>query len=93
MPLSHILRKCSGGYKSRNVQSSNVHRRHQTVCQKRKRIGNPNAGSENIQSRRRDELGIENGIMLIMKSGKRHMTEGMEQPNQEKIRMLGEKET
>ena len=28
-----------------------------------------------------------------MKSGKRQMTEGMEQPNQEKIRMLGEKET
>ena len=30
--------------------------------------------------------------MLIMKSGKRHMTEGIELPNQEKIGMIGEKE-
>ena len=28
-----------------------------------------------------------------MKSGKWHMTDGMEQPNQDKIRMLGENET
>ena len=28
-----------------------------------------------------------------MKSGKRHMSEGMELPNQENIRTLGEKET
>ena len=28
-----------------------------------------------------------------MKSGKRHMTDGMEQPNQDKIRTLGENET
>ena len=31
--------------------------------------------------------------MLIMKSGKRHMTNGTELPNQEKIRTLREKET
>ena len=31
--------------------------------------------------------------MLIMKSGKWHVTERMELPNQEKIRMLGEKVT
>ena len=31
--------------------------------------------------------------MLIMKTWKRHMTEGIEQPNQEKIRTLEEKET
>ena len=28
-----------------------------------------------------------------MKSGKRHRTDGMELPNQEKIKTLGEKET
>ena len=28
-----------------------------------------------------------------MKSGKRQLTDGMEQPNQNKIRTLGEKET
>ena len=31
--------------------------------------------------------------MLVMKIGKRHMTDGMELPNQEKIRTLGENET
>ena len=39
------------------------------------------------------EFAIEKCAMLIMKSGKRHMTDGMELPNQEKIRMIGEKET
>ena len=28
-----------------------------------------------------------------MKSGKWHLTDGMEQPNQDKIRTIGEKET
>ena len=28
-----------------------------------------------------------------MKSGKQHLTDGMELPNQDKVRMLGEKET
>ena len=31
--------------------------------------------------------------MLVMKIGKRHLTDGMELPNQDKIRMLREKET
>ena len=31
--------------------------------------------------------------MLVMKSSKRHQTDGMELPNQDKIRTLGEKET
>ena len=39
------------------------------------------------------ELGIEKCAMQEMKSGKRHMTEGIELPNQEKLRTLGEKET
>ena len=39
------------------------------------------------------ESGIEKYAMLIMKSSKRHMTEVIELVNQEKIRMLGEKET
>ena len=37
------------------------------------------------------EFGIEKCATLIMKSGKRHMTERIELPNQEKIRTLGEK--
>ena len=39
------------------------------------------------------EFGIEKCAMLVIKSGKRHLTEGMELPNQDKIRTLGEKET
>ena len=39
------------------------------------------------------EFGIEKCAMLIMRSGKRQMTEEIELSNQEKIRTLGEKET
>ena len=39
------------------------------------------------------EFGIEKCTMLVMKSSKRHLTDRMESPNQDKIRMLGEKET
>ena len=31
--------------------------------------------------------------MLVMKSGNRHMTDGMELPNHDKIKTLGEEET
>ena len=41
----------------------------------------------------RMESGIEKCAMLVMKSGKRHLTDGMEVPNQDNIRMLGEKAT
>ena len=39
------------------------------------------------------EFGIEKCAMLVMKSGKRHITEGFELLNQVVIRTLGEKET
>ena len=39
------------------------------------------------------EFGIEKCAVLIMKSRKQQMRERIEQPNQEKIRTLGEKET
>ena len=39
------------------------------------------------------EFGIEKCTMLVMKSGKRPRSDGMELPNQDKIRTLGEKET
>ena len=39
------------------------------------------------------EFGIEKCAMLVMKSGKRHMTDGRELPNHDKIRTLAEKET
>ena len=39
------------------------------------------------------EFGIEKCTLLVMKSGKRHLTDGIEQPNQDKIRTLAENET
>ena len=39
------------------------------------------------------EFGKEKCAMLVMKSGKRHMTDGMELPNYDRIRTLEEKET
>ena len=36
---------------------------------------------------------IEKSAMLVIKSGKGHLTDGMELPNKDKIRMLREKET
>ena len=39
------------------------------------------------------EFGIEKCALLVMKSGKRHLTDGMELPNQNKIGTLGENET
>ena len=39
------------------------------------------------------EFGIEKCFMLVIKNGKRHMTDGMELQNQDKIRMLGKNET
>ena len=39
------------------------------------------------------EFGIEKCNMLVIKSVKQHLTDGMELPNQDKIRTLGEKET
>ena len=38
-------------------------------------------------------FGIEKCAMLVMRSGKRHLTDGMELPNQDKIKTLAENET
>ena len=39
------------------------------------------------------EFGIEKCAMLVMKSGKRHLTDGIELPNKDKIKSLTENET
>ena len=39
------------------------------------------------------EFGMEKCAMLVMKSGKRQITDGIELPNQDKIRTLKENET
>ena len=60
--------------------------------QKMKRTGHSNTHriySQDIEM----EFGIEKYAMLVMRSGKWHLTGGMELVNQDKIRMPGEKET
>ena len=39
------------------------------------------------------EFGIEKCVLLVMKSGKRRLTDGIELPNQDKIRTLAKKQT
>ena len=39
------------------------------------------------------EFGIEKCTLLVMKRGRRHLTDGIELPNQDKIRTLAENET
>ena len=39
------------------------------------------------------EFGIEKCAMLVMKSGKRHLADGMEPPNQDKVKTHAENET
>ena len=39
------------------------------------------------------EFGIEKCALLVMKSGKRHLSDGIELPNQDKIRTLAENDT
>ena len=51
MTLNIILRKCTARQKLSKSQEKinhDVHERHKTFCQKRKRIGNPNTNYENI---------------------------------------------
>ena len=88
MPFNHILRKYTGGYKlnksQEKNQSPNEHGRHQTLYKNKKEwetlIQAVTIYSQDIGI----ECDIEKCTMLIMKSEKLHMAEGMEPPNQEK---------
>ena len=97
MPLNHILRKCSGGHKLNKSQEKINHLMY--IDDIKLFVKNKKGLETLIQTVRiysQDigmEFGIEKYTMLIMKSGKRYMTVGMELPNQEKFRTLGEKET
>ena len=49
--------------------------------------------SENIQSGHRNGIWHRKCVILVTKSGKQHLTDGIELPNQDKITALEEKET
>ena len=97
MPLNHILRKCHAGYKLSISQEKINHLMYmdgiKLFAKNEKeletlihavRIYCQNIGME---------FDIEKCAMLVMKSGKPHITDGIELPNHDKIRMLEENET
>ena len=96
-PRKHILRKCTAGYKlSRSQEKIN----HLTYMDDIKLFAKNEKELETLIHAVRIysqdmgmEFGIEKCAMLVMKSVKRHMTDGMEQPNHDKIRTLGKEKT
>ena len=77
----------------REDQPPDVHGWHKIICKKSKRIGNSYTHRHNIQPGHRNGIWHRKMCMLVMKSGKRHMTDGIELPNQDRIRTLEEKES
>ena len=97
IPLNHILRKCIAGYKlSRSEEKINhlMYMDYIKLFAKNEKELETLIHAVRIYSRDIGmEFSIEKCAMIVMKSGKRHMTDGMELPNYDKIRTLGEKET
>ena len=96
MPLNHTLKKFAVGYKLSRLQKINhlMYMDDIRLFAKNEKeletlIHAVRVYSQNIGM----EFGIEKCAMLVMKSGKRHMTDGIELPNQDRIRTLEEKET
>ena len=97
MPLNHILRKCIAGYK---LSGSQAKINHLMYMDDIKLFAKNEKELETLIHAVRIysldigmEFGIEKCAMLVMKSGKPQMTDGMKLPNHDKIRTLGENET
>ena len=96
MPLYHTLRKCTVGYKLSSSQERFNHLMYMDDIQ----LSTKNEKElENLIHAVRILSGHRNGIwykkcaMLVMKSGKRHLTDGMDQLRHDKIRSHGKNET
>ena len=97
MPRSHIPRKGTVGYKLSRSQEKINHLIFmddiKLFAKNEKELETLIHGVRIYSQDIGMEFGIEKCAMLVMKSGKRHLTDGMDLPNQDKIRTLGEKET
>ena len=97
MPLNHILRKCTAGYKLFRSQEKINYLMYMDdikLFAKNEKELETLIHAVRIYSQDRGmEFSIEKFPMFVMKSGKQHITDGMELPNQDKIRTLREKET
>ena len=97
IPVNHNPRKCTAGYTLRKLQEKINHLSYKDdiklFAKNEKELKTLKHAviiySQDIGM----EFGIEKCAMPVMKSGKRHMKDRMELPNQEKIRKLEEKET
>ena len=93
MPLNHILRKCTAGYKLSRSQEKINHVMYMDdikLFSKNKKELETLKHAVRIYSQGIGmEFGVEKCTMLVMKSGKQHRTDGIELPNQDKIRTLG----
>ena len=97
IPLNHILKKWTVGYKLSRLQEKINHRMYmddiKLLADNEKEletlIHTVRIYSQDIGM----EFGIEKCALLVMKSGKRHLTDGIELPNQDNIRTLAENET
>ena len=97
MPLNYILRKCTAGYELCRSQEKINHLMYMDdikLFAKIEKELETQIHAVRIYSQDLGmELSIEKCAMLYMQRGKNHLTDGMELPNQDKIRTLGEKET
>ena len=91
MPLNHIHRKCTAGYKLSRSQENIKHLMYMVDI---KLFAKNEKELETLMYTVRIYIGMEFGIekcaLLVMKSGKRHLTDGIDLPNQDKIRTLAE---
>ena len=97
MSLNHILRKCTARYKFSKSQEKINHLMYmddiKLFAKNEKEL---ESLIQTVRIYSQDigmEFDMEKCAMLVMKSGKRHITERVELPNQVVIRTLGEKET
>ena len=97
MPLNHISRKCTAGHKLSRSQEKINHLMYMDdikLFAKNEKELETLIHAVRIYSQDIGmEFGLEKCAMLVMKRGKRHLTDGMELLNQDKIRTLTENET
>ena len=95
MPLNHILRKCIAGYKLSGSQVNPLMNMDdiKLFAKNKKEL---ETLIHTVRIYRQDigmEFGIKKCAMLVMKSGKRQLTDRMELPNKDKINALAENKT
>ena len=97
MPLNYIFRKCTGWYKLDKSQEKINHLMYmdniRLFAKNEKELETLIHAVWIYSQDKGMEFFIEKCVMLIMKSRKRHTKKGMELPNHDKIRTVGETET